>query len=407
MLEWVTAGESHGKSLIGVITGVPASIELQTQHIAAELQRRRFGYGRGARQAWEADEITVLSGLKHGATLGSPIAIEIGNSEWPKWMTVMNPDPVDAADLLIDAGTGDEREIARNKKLTRPRPGHADLPGMLKYGVDDARTILERASARETATRVALGAVAKAILKQIADVEIVSLVVGIGTAHMSLDAPRPRPEDMLALDENPVRCPDPEVAQEMIRQIDEAKAQGDTIGGVVEVIAYNVPIGLGTHTHALGKLDANLAAALMSIQAVKGVEIGDGFTTATRRGTQAHDEIIRDEAGLVTRSTNRAGGIEGGISNGRSIVARAALKPISTVPRALASIDLATGETAQGLHQRSDTCAVVPAAVIAEAEMALVLARALLEKTGGDSLQECRLNLDNYLRRIGERLRKD
>lgn len=403
MLRWMTAGESHGEALTAVLEGVPAGVRITSEDIRAALARRRLGHGRGARQAFERDELRVLGGIRHGSTIGSPIALQIGNSEWPKWSTVMSADPVDPHDLLIDAGTGDEREIARNRPLTRPRPGHADLPGMLKYDLPEARPVLERASARETAARVALGAVAEAILEQVAGVRLVSHVVRIGSVALPDDVPPPRAEDTERLDSDPVRCTDPATSAAMVAEIDATRNDGDTLGGVVEVIATGVPVGLGTHVSADRRLDARLAAALMGIQAVKGVEIGDGFTEAARRGSAAHDEIVSVDCGTLTRSTNRAGGIEGGISNGSDVRVRAAFKPISTVPRALRTVDLATGESAIGLHQRSDVCAVVPGAVIAQAMTALVLADLLLDKTGGDSVDEAGRNLRSYLDRIAER----
>ena len=403
MLRWMTAGESHGEALTALLEGVPAGVEIASEQIARALARRRLGHGRGARQAFEQDRLAVLGGIRHGRTIGSPVALQIGNSEWPRWSTVMSADPVDPAALLRDAGTGDEREIARNRPLTRPRPGHADLPGLLKYDLADARPVLERASARETAARVALGAVAAAVIEQIAGIRLVSHVVRVGSVSLPDDAPRPAPDDEQRLTADPVRCADPAVSAAMVAEIDAARKDGDTLGGVVEVIASGVPIGLGAHVQADRRLDARLAAALMGIQAVKGVEIGDGFAEAARRGSRAHDEILSIAAGRVTRATNRAGGIEGGMSNGARIRVRAAYKPISTVPRALRTVDMATGGTAGGLHQRSDTTAVVPGAVIAEAMVALVLADALLTKTGGGSAAEARRNLQGYLARIAER----
>ena len=403
MLRWMTAGESHGEALTAVLEGVPAGVRITSEDIRAALARRRLGYGRGARQAFERDELRVVGGIRHGSTIGSPVALQIGNSEWPKWSTVMSADPVDPQELLIDAGTGDEREIARNRPLTRPRPGHADLPGMLKYDLPEARPVLERASARETAARVALGAVAEALLGQIAGIRLVSHVVRIGSVALPDDVPPSSAEDTVRLDADPVRCTDPATSAAMVAEIDATRKDGDTLGGVVEVIATGVPVGLGTHVSADRRLDARLAAALMGIQAVKGVEIGDGFAEAARRGSVAHDEIVSVDCGTLTRSTNRAGGIEGGISNGSDVRVRAAFKPISTVPRALRTVDLATGEAATGLHQRSDVCAVVPGAVIAQAMTALVLADLLLDKTGGDSADEARRNLRSYLSRIAER----
>lgn len=403
VMRWMTAGESHGQALTAVMEGVPAGVEIASAQIEAALARRRLGHGRGARQAFEADVLTILGGIRHGRTIGSPLALQIGNSEWPKWSVVMSPDPVDPDALLIDAGTGDEREISRNRPLTRPRPGHADLPGILKYDLPDARPVLERASARETAARVALGAVAAAILEQIAGIRLVSHVIQVGSVRLPDGASRPTPDDEQRLSADPVRCIDPQTSAAMVAHIDEVKKAGDTLGGVVEVIATGVPVGLGTHVEAERRLDARLAGALMGIQAVKGVEIGDGFAEAGCLGSAAHDEILNVNAGDVTRASNRAGGIEGGTSNGADIVVRAAYKPISTVPRALRTVDLADGSKATGLHQRSDTTAVVPGAVIAEAMVALVLAQALMEKTGGDSVREARANLASYLAHVAER----
>ncbi|WP_281391962.1 MULTISPECIES: chorismate synthase [Brachybacterium] len=397
MLRWLTAGESHGPSLISLLDGVPAGIELTSDDLRSALARRRLGHGRGSRQKFEQDVVAIHSGLRHGLTLGSPLAIEIANSEWPKWEKVMSADPVPREDLLIDAGTGDEREIARNRPLTRPRPGHADLSGMLKYGFEDARPVLERASARETAARVAAGRVAAALLEQAAGIRLVSHTLAVGAVRAPEDAELPQPADSSRLDEDPLRCFDPATSEAMVAEVDAAKADGDTLGGVVEVLAYGVPVGLGSHTQWDRKLDGRLAQAIMSIQAMKGVEIGDGFTTAARRGSRAHDEILpAQDAGEdreYPRVTNRAGGLEGGMSNGQVIRVRGALKPISTVPRALRTVDVTTGGEATANHQRSDVCAVAPAAVIAEAMVALVLADALLEKTGGDSVEEIRAHL--------------
>ena len=396
MLRWLTSGESHGPALVGIVEGVPAGVAITTADIAGTLARRRLGYGRGARQAFEQDEVRLLGGVRHGLTQGGPVAIEIANSEWPKWVDVMAADPVDDPELL---------NRARNAPLTRPRPGHADLVGMRKFGFDDARPVLERASARETATRVALGTIAAALLDQAAGIRLVSHVVRIGSVAVPAEAALPTADDVPALDADPVRCFDAATSAAMVDEIDAARKDGDTLGGVVEVLAYGVPSGLGTYVADDRKLDARLAAALMSIQAIKGVEIGDGFTTATRRGSAAHDEIERGSDGVLHRRTNRAGGIEGGMSNGEVIRVRAAMKPISTVPRALDTVDVATGETAKAQHQRSDVCAVPPAAVVAEAMVALVLADALLEKTGGDSLAEVRRNLAAYQAAIPELLR--
>lgn len=393
MLRWLTSGESHGEALVGILEGVPAGVEVTTSDIQAALARRRLGYGRGARMKFEQDAVRVLGGLRLGLTQGGPVAIEIGNTEWPKWVDVMSADPVDDPDKL---------NRARNAPLTRPRPGHADLVGMRKYAFDDARPVLERASARETATRVALGTVAAHLLEQAAGIRLVSHVVAIGPVATPDDAPLPHPDDTSRLDADPVRCHHAETSAAMVAEIDDCHAAGDTLGGVVEVLAYGVPSGLGSYVHSDRRLDARLAAALMGIQAIKGVEIGDGFRTAARRGSQAHDEIERDTTGRIVRRSNRAGGVEGGMSNGEILRVRAAMKPISTVPRALATIDTASGEPAKAQHQRSDVCAVPPAAVVAEAMVALVLADALLEKTGGDSVGEVRRNLTAYLDAIPE-----
>ena len=385
MLRWLTAGESHGPALTAVLEGMPAGVGVTTDDVAAALARRRLGYGRGARQKFEADEVALLAGVRHGLTQGGPIAIQVGNSEWPKWEQVMSADPV-APEVLA--------RQARNAPLTRPRPGHADLVGMQKYGFDDARPVLERASARETAARVALGAVAKALLEQAAGVHVFSHVVRIGS--VASDAAPPTFAELATIDADPVRCAVPAVGEAMVAEIDAAKADADTLGGVVEVIAEGLPPGLGSYVHSDRRLDARLAAALMGIQAIKGVEVGDGFALAAMRGSTAQDEILLVD-GHLTRETGHSGGTEGGMSTGEPLRVRAAMKPISTVPRALRTVDVATGEPATAINQRSDACAVPAAGVIAEAMVALVLADALLEKTGGDSLAEVRRNLTAYL----------
>ena len=370
-----------------MLEGMVAGVSLTSEEIADQLARRRLGYGRGARMKFERDQVTMLAGVRHGVTLGGPIAIEIGNTEWPKWETVMAADPVDPAEL----------EVARNAPLTRPRPGHADLAGMQKFGHADARPILERASARETAARVALGEVARKLLAQALDVEIVSHVVALGTVTVPDDSPLPTPADLARVDADPVRCGDEETSARMIAEVDAARKDGDTLGGVVEVVVYGLPPGLGSFTQWDRKLDARLAGALISIQAFKGVEFGDGFTTAGRRGSGAHDEIYLAADG-VRRRTNRAGGIEGGMSTGEVLRVRAAMKPISTVPRALETVDVATGEPAKAINQRSDVTAVPAAGVVAEAMVALVLAEAATEKFGGDSVEELRRNAEGYLK---------
>ncbi|MEO6794035.1 MAG: chorismate synthase [Mycobacterium sp.] len=394
MLRWITAGESHGRALVALVEGMVAGVAVTSADIAVQLARRRLGYGRGARMKFEADAVTVLSGVRHGVTLGGPIAVEIGNTEWPKWETVMSADPVDPA--LLDSEGG-----ARNAPLTRPRPGHADYAGMLKYGFGDARPVLERASARETAARVAAGAVVRAFLDQALGVQVISHVISIGASD-PYDGPVPQPEDLAAIDASAVRAFDETAQESMIAQIEAAKADGDTLGGVVEVVVSGLPIGLGSFISGDARLDGQLAAAVMGIQAIKGVEIGDGFTTARRRGSAAHDEMYPGPDGVV-RSTNRAGGLEGGMTNGQPLRVRAAMKPISTVPRALATVDLATGEEAVAIHQRSDVCAVPAAGVVAEAMVALVLARAALDKFGGDSLTETRRNIEAYQRSVADR----
>jgi chorismate synthase len=386
MFRWLTAGESHGRALVAICEGLPAGIEISTADLAAALARRRAGYGRGARMKFEQDEVEITGGVRHGRTLGGPVAIRVGNTEWPKWETVMSPDPVPAEDLA---------DVARNAPLTRPRPGHADLAGMQKYGYDDARPVLERASARETAARVALGQVARQYLGQAFGIEVVSHVVAIGPVSAPAGA-LPKPADQARVDADPVRCLDARISAAMCEEIDAARKDGDTLGGVIEVLGYGLPPGLGSHVHWDRRLDGRLAAALMSIQAIKGVEIGDGFTTARRRGSQAHDEI-EPAGGSVRRRTNRAGGIEGGMSTGELLRVRAAMKPISTVPRALATVDVATGEPAKAINQRSDVTAVPAAGVVAEAMVALVLADAAAEKFGGDSVAEARRNLRGYL----------
>lgn len=385
-LRWLTAGESHGPALVATLEGLPAGVPVTTRMVAEHLARRRLGYGRGARMTFEQDVVTFLGGVRHGRTLGSPVAIMVGNTEWPKWEKVMAADPVDEAEL---AG------LARNAPLTRPRPGHADLAGMQKYGFDEARPVLERASARETAARVALGAVARSYLRETVGVEIVSHVVELGAAR----APRgvcPVPGDVERLDADPVRCLDADASKAMVAEIDRARRDGDTLGGVVEVLAYGVPVGLGSHVHWDRRLDARLAGALMGIQAIKGVEMGDGFELARVPGSQAHDEIVAVEGG-IGRASGRSGGTEGGLSTGEVVRVRAAMKPIATVPRALRTVDVRTGQAARAHHQRSDVCAVPAAGIVAEAMVALVLADAVAEKFGGDSVAETRRNVRGYL----------
>jgi len=387
-MRWLTAGESHGQALSAIVEGIPASVSITTADIDFHLQRRRLGVGRGARQNFEADKVTILGGVRLGLTQGGPIAIQVGNSEWPKWEKVMSADPVPEEEI---------KDLARNAPLTRPRPGHADLVGMQKYDLDDARAILERASARETAARVALGAVARNFLQQTVGITILSHVLSIGSIRVADDAALPSAGDMSAIDADPVRCADKATSAQMITEIENAHRDGDTLGGVVEVLAFNMPPGLGSHVHWDRRLDSKLAGAVMGIQAIKGVEIGDGFRTATRRGSVAHDEIEKDSSGKIVRRTDRAGGTEGGMSNGEILRVRAAMKPISTVPKALDTIDVSTGEAAKAINQRSDVCAVPAAGVVAEAMVALVLAEVVLEKFGGDSVTETRRNFESYI----------
>lgn len=385
MLRWLTAGESHGPSLVAILEGLPAHVRITSEQIGDALARRRLGYGRGARMKFERDEITMIGGVRHGETQGGPVAIQVGNSEWPKWETVMSADRVDEDVLAAQA---------RNAPLTRPRPGHADLAGMQKYDFADARPILERASARETAARVALGAVATAFLEQTVGARIVSHVIELGGVRTT-GTELPGPDDVARLDEDPVRCLDADSATRMVERIDQAHKEGDTLGGVVEVVVYDLPPGLGSHVHWDRRLDARLAGALMGIQAIKGVEVGDGFELAATPGSQAHDEILATAEG-IRRASGRSGGTEGGMTTGEVLRVRAAMKPIATVPRALRTVDVATGEEAVAHHQRSDVCAVPAAGIVAEAMVALVLADAVLEKFGGDSVAETQRNAESY-----------
>lgn len=390
-MRWLTAGESHGPALSAIVEGIPASVSITTTEIDEHLRRRRLGVGRGARQTFEIDKVTILGGVRLGLTQGGPIAIQVGNSEWPKWETVMSADPVNPEEL---AGLG------RNAPLNRPRPGHADLAGMQKYDFDDARPVLERASARETAARVALGAVARNFLEQSVGITILSHVLSIGMVHVPDGSLLPLVGDMSRIDSDPVRCADPATSIKMLEEIESARIDGDTLGGVVEVLGFNLPPGLGSHVHWDRRLDARLAGAMMGIQAIKGVEIGDGFESARRRGSVAHDEIERGADGTLQRRTDRAGGIEGGMSNGEVLRIRIAMKPISTVPKALDTVDLSTGEPAKAINQRSDVCAVPAAGIVAEAMAALVLAEAVLEKFGGDSVSETRRNFESYMQNL-------
>lgn len=388
MLRWLTAGESHGPELIAIIEGLPSGVPVVRENIHQDLARRRLGFGRGARMKFEQDELSISGGVRHGRTLGGPVALRIGNSEWPKWQEVMSPDPVE--DASLDSGRG--------AKLTRPRPGHADLVGMQKYNFDESRPVLERASARETAARVALGAVAREFLRELG-ITFVSHTVAIGPVAVPDDAPLPRPENVAAIDEDEMRCFHKETSAVMLDEVKQAHKDGDTIGGVVEVNAYGLPPGLGSYVHWDRRLDSQLAAALMGIQAIKAVEVGDGLETTRRRGSVAHDELFAED-GRIARHTDRAGGIEGGMSTGTVLRVRAGMKPIATVPHALKTVDVSTGDAAPAHHQRSDVCAVPAAGVVAEAMVILVIANAVLEKFGGDSLAETKRNFDSYLEHI-------
>src|SRR3954468_891079 len=386
MLRWLTAGESHGPSLTAILEGVPAHVRVTSADISEALARRRLGYGRGARMKFEQDQVSLTGGVRHGETQGGPISIVIGNTEWPKWEQVMASDPVDPVEL---------EALARNAALTRPRPGHADLVGMQEYDFDEARPVLERASARETAARVALGRIASLFLEQATDARMVSHVVELGGVRAPAGSV-PGPDDVQRLDDDPVRCLDPDASKLMVERIDQAHKDGDTLGGVVEVVVHGLPPGLGSHVHWDRRLDARLAGALMGIQAIKGVEVGDGFALAASPGSLAHDEIEQGEEG-IRRTSGRSGGTEGGMSTGEVLRVRAAMKPIATVPRALRTVDVATGEAAVAHHQRSDVCAVPAAGIVAEAMVSLVLAEAVLEKFGGDALSETRRNVQSYL----------
>jgi chorismate synthase len=393
MLRWLTAGESHGPELIAVLEGLPSGVPVSMDGIRADLARRKLGYGRGSRMKFEADELHLSGGVRHGFSMGSPVAIRVGNTEWPKWEEVMSPEPTEVS----------EKSRGRSAALTRPRPGHADLTGMQKYGFDEARPVLERASARETAARVALGAVARSFLAELG-ITLVSHTLSIGPVRVPEDGRLPLPSDVDALDADPLRCFDAATSERMVAEVDAAKKDGDTLGGIVEVLAYGLPPGLGSYVHWDRRLDARLAAALMGIQAIKGVEVGDGFLTTTRRGSAAHDELVQEADGIA-RQSDRAGGTEGGMTTGTVLRVRAGMKPIATVPRSLRTVDVATSEAATAHHQRSDVCAVPASGVVAEAMVALVLAEAVLEKFGGDSVTETKRNLDGYLAAIPSNLR--
>jgi chorismate synthase len=375
MLRFMTAGESHGPGLVAIVEGLPRGLVVPAERIRDELGRRRMGFGRGNRMAIEKDEIEIIGGIRHGETLGSPVAVLIRNTEWPRWSEEMSPEPATS-----------------RKQVTRPRPGHADLAGMLKYGTDDARDILERASARETAARTVAGVLAKTFLETV-DVTVISHVIAIGPAVS--EGPPPGPADLDRVDASPVRCFDPEAEKAMIEAIEDAKAQRDTLGGVFEVLGFGVPPGIGSHVHYDRRLDGLLAAAVMSIPAIKGVELGDGFEVAGLPGSKSHDEILLDDRGLA-RPTNRAGGTEGGMSNGETIRVRGAMKPISTLMRPLRTVDMSSGEPAEAVRERSDVCAVPAAAVVGEQMVAFVLATEFQRKFGGDSVEEFTAAVDRY-----------
>ena len=388
MLRWLTAGESHGPELVAILEGLPAGVPVTTGDVQNALARRRLGFGRGARMKFELDEVNLSGGVRHGLTQGGPVAITIQNTEWPKWEKIMSSDSIDPSEL----------EGARAEALTRPRPGHADFTGMQKYGFLDARPVLERASARETAARVALGEVAAKFLQALG-IELVTHTVAIGPIS-NTELSLPKPSDVNALDEDPVRCFSSSVSAAMVAEIEDCHKAGDTLGGVVETLVYGLPPGIGSYVHWDRRLDSQLAGALMGIQAIKGVEVGDGFETTRRRGSLAHDEIEKDASGIVHRTSGRAGGIEGGMSTGEILRVRTGMKPISTVPKALATIDVSTGEATKAHHQRSDVCAVPAAGIVAEAMVSLVIANAVLEKFGGDSVAETKRNMQSYLESI-------
>jgi len=385
MLRFTTAGESHGPGLVTIVEGLPKGLEVSADGLSGELARRRLGFGRGKRMAIEKDSLEILGGIRHGATLGSPVSVLIRNTEWPRWSEEMSPEPAEA-----------------KKQVTKPRPGHADLPGMLKYDTDDARDILERASARETAARTVAGYLAKSLLAE-AGVVIVSHVVAIGDAVS--EGTTPGPGDQEEIDQSPVRCFEPGTAGRMIEKIEEAKENRDTLGGVFEVLAFDVPPGIGSHVSHDRRLDGRLAGAVMSIPAIKGVEIGDGFEVAGLPGSKAHDEIISVDDEL-TRASNRAGGLEGGMTNGQIVRVRGAMKPISTLMRALRTVDMSSGEPAQAVRERSDVCAVPAAAVVGEQMVAVVLASEFQRKFGGDTVDEFRAGVERYRGVLAARLSK-
>ncbi len=392
-LRFLTAGESHGPALVAVLEGMPAGLSLTTALFDEELARRRQGHGRSPRMDFEVDRVEILSGVRHGITLGSPIAVLIHNTEWPKWVDAMDPAPRDDLDAIKESGRG--------RPLTRPRPGHADLSAALKYDYDDVRDALERASARETAARVVIGVIAKQLLDTVG-ITVLSHIVNIGGEMLPDGIAPPTPNDFDRIDASPVRCIDQDTEARMVARIDQAHADNDTLGGIIEVLAYGVPVGLGSHVHAERKLDARLAAACLSVQAMKGVEFGDGFALASTPGSAAHDEIAYVD-GRYVRLTQRAGGLEAGITTGDPVRLRVAMKPLSSLPRPLQTVDLDTHETAEAITQRSDACAVPRGGVVIEAVVAYELADALLEKTGGDTVVEMQRNLAAYLAQVAGR----
>ena len=392
-LRYLTAGESHGPALVATLEGIPAGLSLSSQALTDELARRRLGYGRSPRMKFEIDRLEVLAGVRHGRTLGSPVSVVIHNTEWPKWVDAMDPEPRDDLDQI--------RQTGRGTPLTRPRPGHADLVGAFKYGYDDVRDALERASARETAARVVVGTIAKELLAQVG-VTVLSHVVNIGGEAVTDDAVRPGPGDLETIDANEVRAFDADAAARMVARIDRAYEERDTLGGVIEVIAYGLPPGLGSHVHWDRKLDTRLAAACMSVQAMKGVEFGKGFKIADTPGSAAHDEIVYRD-GSFERLTDRAGGLEAGMTTGQPLRLRVAMKPLSSLTRPLATADLASHEPAEAITQRSDTCAVPRAGIVLESVVAVELADALLEKTGGDTVDEIKRNLNAYTAEVRTR----
>ncbi len=392
-LRLLTAGESHGPALVATVEGLPAGLHVSSDLLAEQLTRRRHGHGRSPRMDFEVDRTEFIGGVRHGRTLGSPVAVLIHNTEWPKWRDAMDPEPRDDLDTI--------RATGRGERLTRPRPGHTDLVGALKYGFDDVRDALERSSARETAARVVAGTIASQLLAAVG-IRIVSHVVNIGGVRVPEGSALPGPDELERIDASPVRCADPATSEAMVARIDAAIADRDTLGGVIEVVVHGLPPGLGSYVHYDRKLDARLAMACLSVQAMKGVEFGAGFALADVPGSLAHDEIEHDGTGFVRR-TARAGGLEGGVTTGQPLILRVAKKPISSIPQALDTVDIDTHDPAKAINQRSDACAVPRAGVVLEHVVALEIADALLEKTGGDTVAEVERNLDAYLADVAAR----